>query len=129
VPSKPNVRADKSLPLKNNELNNTWLYDEQGYCDPTVIFSDTICLVRRGNYFMEDESTSWHWRLKQDIREVREWCKLNSSSPPRSSMGICLLLCRSCQSFCSTSDRTRHWTDTKRIHTTSLPPCQSSLLL
>jgi hypothetical protein len=43
----------------NRELNNTWIYDQQGLCDKTVIFSDTICLVRRGNFFLENESTSW----------------------------------------------------------------------
>lgn len=42
-----------------SELNNTWLYDQNAFCDSTVIFDDTICQVRRGNYFREDQSTSY----------------------------------------------------------------------
>lgn len=44
-----------------SELNNTWIYDQQdaGYCDDTIIYSDTICDVRRGQLFDESESTSW----------------------------------------------------------------------
>ncbi|KAH8666479.1 aspartic peptidase domain-containing protein [Xylariales sp. PMI_506] len=41
------------------ELNNTWLYDYDSLCDDSVIFSDTICRVRRGNYYFENASTTW----------------------------------------------------------------------
>jgi hypothetical protein len=40
-------------------LNNTWLYDYDSLCDDTIIFSDTICQVRRGNYFFENTSTTF----------------------------------------------------------------------
>ncbi|KAJ8119739.1 hypothetical protein ONZ43_g3375 [Nemania bipapillata] len=42
------------------ELNNTWIYDEQPYCDPSIIFSDTICRVRRGNLYSDVSSSSYH---------------------------------------------------------------------
>lgn len=45
------------------ELNNTWLYDQQAFCDPTIIFSDQICLVRRGNYYIESESSTFRQAL------------------------------------------------------------------
>ncbi|KEF63865.1 uncharacterized protein A1O9_01843 [Exophiala aquamarina CBS 119918] len=41
------------------ELNNTWIYDQQTYCDPTIIFSDTICQVRRGHPYSDGNSTSF----------------------------------------------------------------------
>jgi hypothetical protein len=41
------------------ELNNTWIYDQQTFCDPTIIFSDTICKVRRGSPFLEADSKSF----------------------------------------------------------------------
>lgn len=47
------------------ELNNTWLYG-QGLCSKSAGFSETKCLVRRGNYFLPGESTSWS--NKQDVR-------------------------------------------------------------
>ncbi|KIV90889.1 hypothetical protein PV10_05493 [Exophiala mesophila] len=45
------------------ELNNTWLYDQQALCDRTVIFSDEICFVRRGNYYIESESSTFKQAL------------------------------------------------------------------
>lgn len=44
----------------NRELNNTWIYDYEPYCDDTDIYSDLICQVRRGNFFFENASTSYH---------------------------------------------------------------------
>ncbi|KAI1380999.1 acid protease [Hypoxylon crocopeplum] len=41
------------------ELNNTWIYDQQPYCDPTVIWNDVICRVRRGNHYYEGNSSTW----------------------------------------------------------------------
>lgn len=43
-----------------SELNNTWLYDYQGLCDSSILFSDTICEVRRGNYFYENSSSTFN---------------------------------------------------------------------
>lgn len=43
----------------NSELNNTWIYDYQPYCDDTIIRTDEICKVRRGNYFYENDSSTY----------------------------------------------------------------------
>ena len=40
-------------------MNNTWIYDEQTLCDSTVIFSDTICQIRRGKPYLEASSESF----------------------------------------------------------------------
>lgn len=45
------------------ELNNTWLYDQQAFCDPTRIFSDEICYVRRGSYYFESASSTFEQTL------------------------------------------------------------------
>lgn len=47
------------LTFISRELNNTFIYDQQDFCDRTVIFSDTICEVRRGHLYHEDGSTSF----------------------------------------------------------------------
>ncbi|KAJ4113208.1 hypothetical protein NW768_011484 [Fusarium equiseti] len=41
------------------ELNNTWIYDDQPYCDKTVIWNDRICQIRRGGFYNEANSTSF----------------------------------------------------------------------
>ncbi|OTB07026.1 hypothetical protein M426DRAFT_54273 [Hypoxylon sp. CI-4A] len=41
------------------DINNTWIYDQQAYCDSTIIWNDVICRVRRGNYYGEGNSSSW----------------------------------------------------------------------
>ncbi|OTA70140.1 acid protease [Hypoxylon sp. EC38] len=41
------------------DLNNTWIYGPQAYCDNTVIWNDVICQVRRGNYYDEGNSSTW----------------------------------------------------------------------
>lgn len=46
-------------PLAHRELNNTYIYDFQSDCSETVIFSDQICEVRRGGYFVEGQSSTW----------------------------------------------------------------------
>ncbi|CAJ2503101.1 Uu.00g104950.m01.CDS01 [Anthostomella pinea] len=46
------------LPRLNRELNNTWIYDQQAYCDSTIIWNDLICDVRRGNLYEENNSSS-----------------------------------------------------------------------
>lgn len=45
------------------ELNNTWVYDQQAFCDPSRIFSDEICYVRRGSYYFETESSTFEQTL------------------------------------------------------------------
>jgi Eukaryotic aspartyl protease len=45
------------------DLNNTWIYDQQSFCDSTVVFSNTICQVRRGNPFLEADSRSFNQSL------------------------------------------------------------------
>ncbi|KAI1154307.1 acid protease [Nemania diffusa] len=42
------------------ELNNTWIYDEQPFCDPSIIFNDLICQIRRGNLYSEVNSSSYN---------------------------------------------------------------------
>ncbi|KAI1773349.1 acid protease [Hypoxylon cercidicola] len=41
------------------QLNNTWIYDQQAYCDPNIIWNETICQVRRGNYYKEGNSSTF----------------------------------------------------------------------
>ncbi|KAG6363429.1 hypothetical protein INS49_008528 [Diaporthe citri] len=41
------------------ELNNTWIYDYEPDCDPTVIWNGMISQVRRGNYFYENDSRTF----------------------------------------------------------------------
>ncbi|KAI2625072.1 acid protease [Hypoxylon sp. NC1633] len=41
------------------DLNNTWIYDSQAYCDSSIIWNDVICQVRRGNYYHENNSSTW----------------------------------------------------------------------
>lgn len=40
-------------------MNNTYIYDNQAFCDKTIIFSDTICEVRRGNLFDANNSDTY----------------------------------------------------------------------
>jgi hypothetical protein len=47
------------LILLARELNNTWIYDQQPFCDPTIIYSDTVCQVRQGSPFLEANSNSF----------------------------------------------------------------------
>ncbi|CAM1510624.1 Fc.00g009590.m01.CDS01 [Cosmosporella sp. VM-42] len=51
-----------NLPRANpsfRELNNTWIYDEEAYCDDTVIWNDRICDIRRGSLFQENASKTF----------------------------------------------------------------------
>ncbi|ROV96865.1 hypothetical protein VPNG_09261 [Cytospora leucostoma] len=41
------------------ELNNTWIYDYEPYCDDTVLWNDLMCQVRRGNFFYENASSTY----------------------------------------------------------------------
>lgn len=43
----------------SRELNNTWVYDEQAYCDKTVIWNERICRIRRGNLYNESQSDTF----------------------------------------------------------------------
>ncbi len=62
VPDSPDPSCDdftNSLSIPS-ELNNTWLYDYQPFCDSSIIFTNTICRVRRGNFFFENASATFH---------------------------------------------------------------------
>ncbi|KAI1171737.1 aspartic peptidase domain-containing protein [Nemania sp. FL0916] len=50
------------------ELNNTWIYDQQPFCDPSIIFNSVICRIRRGNLYSEVDSSSY--RKEDDIPSV-----------------------------------------------------------
>ncbi|RGP68844.1 peptidase aspartic [Fusarium sporotrichioides] len=50
------------------ELNNTWIYDDQLYCDKTVIWNDRICEIRRGGVY--DEAQSRSFTKASDIRDA-----------------------------------------------------------
>lgn len=43
----------------DSELNNTYIYDELSDCDPSIIFNERICQIRRGDYFLETDSSSF----------------------------------------------------------------------
>jgi len=43
----------------DRELNNTYLYDEQSDCDPSIIFNEKICQIRQGDYFVETDSSTF----------------------------------------------------------------------
>lgn len=43
----------------SRDLNNTWIYDEQAYCDDSIIWNDRICEIRRGNLYREDDSDTF----------------------------------------------------------------------
>ncbi|KAK5096491.1 hypothetical protein LTR70_001665 [Exophiala xenobiotica] len=55
----PHTEDDSKADNAHSELNNTYLYDENAYCDDTVIWSDTMCRIRRGSLYLESDSTSW----------------------------------------------------------------------
>lgn len=42
-----------------SELNNTFIYDQQSFCDKTIIWNDKICEVRRGGLYDEGDSESY----------------------------------------------------------------------
>ncbi|CEI69272.1 hypothetical protein FVEN_g3977 [Fusarium venenatum] len=50
------------------ELNNTWIYDDQPYCDKTVIWNDRICETRRGGLY--DEAESEYFTKASDIGDA-----------------------------------------------------------
>ncbi|KAF5871175.1 uncharacterized protein Bfra_007689 [Botrytis fragariae] len=58
IPIKFGDPAQHTVILPWAELNNAWLYDYDALCDTSMIFDDTICRVRRGNFFLENEWTS-----------------------------------------------------------------------
>jgi hypothetical protein len=49
--------------IHNSDLNNTWIYDQQTFCDPTIIFTDEICKVRRGSPYLEASSNTFSQSL------------------------------------------------------------------
>ncbi|KAK1830852.1 aspartic peptidase domain-containing protein [Podospora conica] len=59
IPAKIGTPPQDIVMLPWVELNNTYIYDEQSDCDPSIIFNEQICKVRRGGYFIETDSTSF----------------------------------------------------------------------
>ncbi|KAM0132661.1 hypothetical protein ACHAP3_006331 [Botrytis cinerea] len=59
IPVTVGTPAQNIVVLPWAELNNTWLYDYDSLCDSSIIFDDTICRVRRGNFFFENGSTTY----------------------------------------------------------------------
>ncbi|KAK0755095.1 aspartic peptidase domain-containing protein [Schizothecium vesticola] len=59
IPAKIGTPPQDIVMLPWAELNNTYIYDEQSDCDPSIIFNEQICKVRRGGYFIETDSTSF----------------------------------------------------------------------
>ncbi|XDG04485.1 hypothetical protein ABKA04_004100 [Annulohypoxylon sp. FPYF3050] len=41
------------------DLNNTWIFNQNAFCNPLFIWDDVICRVRHGNYYLEDNSSTW----------------------------------------------------------------------
>lgn len=42
-----------------SELNNTFIYDHESFCDDSIIWNDIICEVRRGNLYDPYDSQSY----------------------------------------------------------------------
>lgn len=59
IPAKIGNPPQSIVMLPWSDLNNTYIYDEQSDCDPSIIFNDEICKVRRGGPFIETASTSF----------------------------------------------------------------------
>ncbi|KAM3087148.1 hypothetical protein ACMFMG_001256 [Clarireedia jacksonii] len=59
IPITIGTPAQNIVVLPWAELNNTWVYDYDSLCDSTIIFSDTICQVRRGNFFFDNASATF----------------------------------------------------------------------
>ncbi|QSZ37859.1 hypothetical protein DSL72_008959 [Monilinia vaccinii-corymbosi] len=59
IPATVGSPAQNIVVLPWAELNNTWLYDYVALCDTSIVFSDTICRVRRGNFFYENASETY----------------------------------------------------------------------
>ncbi|KAM5343232.1 hypothetical protein ACJ41O_014198 [Fusarium nematophilum] len=59
IPAKIGSPEQDVVLLPWAELNNTWIYDGQAYCDKAVIWNDRICRIRRGNLYDENESKTF----------------------------------------------------------------------
>ncbi|KAK4234449.1 aspartic peptidase domain-containing protein [Achaetomium macrosporum] len=59
IPAKIGTPSHNIVVLPWTDLNNTYIYDKEAYCDPSIIWNDKICEIRRGGYFLEDKSTSF----------------------------------------------------------------------
>ncbi|RSL57000.1 hypothetical protein CEP51_014314 [Fusarium floridanum] len=59
IPTKLGSPTQNVVLLPWAELNNTYIYDDQPYCDKTVIWNDLICSIRRGGLFNEENSESF----------------------------------------------------------------------
>ncbi|SPQ19645.1 f58b5868-3b7f-4eaf-9a50-02c158bc32bc [Thermothielavioides terrestris] len=59
IPSRIGTPPQHIVVLPWPDLNNTYIYDQEAYCDPSIIWNDKICEIRRGGYFYEANSTSF----------------------------------------------------------------------
>ncbi|KAK3684161.1 aspartic peptidase domain-containing protein [Podospora appendiculata] len=59
IPMRLGTPPQDILVLPWPELNNTYIYDQQADCDPSVVWNDEICFVRRGGYFIETNSSTF----------------------------------------------------------------------
>ncbi|KAK3945652.1 aspartic peptidase domain-containing protein [Diplogelasinospora grovesii] len=59
IPASVGTPAENIVLLPWADLNGTWIYDQNAFCDHTVIWSDLICDVRRGNLYIESNSASF----------------------------------------------------------------------
>ncbi|KAK4157077.1 aspartic peptidase domain-containing protein [Chaetomidium leptoderma] len=59
IPVKVGTPLQSIVMLPWPDFNNTYIYDEEAYCDPSIIWNNKICEIRRGGYFLETESTSF----------------------------------------------------------------------
>lgn len=59
IPARIGTPPQDIVLLPWSELNNTYIYDELSDCDPSIIFNDLICQVRRGGYFIETNSSTF----------------------------------------------------------------------
>lgn len=59
IPARVGTPPQSIVMLPWPDLNNTYIYDDQSDCDPSIIWNDKICEIRRGGYFLETKSTSY----------------------------------------------------------------------
>ncbi|KAM7194042.1 Aspartic peptidase domain containing protein [Naviculisporaceae sp. PSN 640] len=59
IPARIGTPPQDIVVLPWAELNNTYIYDELSDCDPSIIFTELICQVRRGGYFIETDSSTF----------------------------------------------------------------------
>ncbi|KAM7211719.1 Aspartic peptidase domain containing protein [Rhypophila decipiens] len=59
IPARIGTPPQDIVLLPGAELNNTYIYDQQSDCDASIIYSELICQIRRGGYFLETDSSTF----------------------------------------------------------------------